>query len=122
MLNAIYRDMALKKALIYRILKAVKVGKDATNQGGRLTKKFFITPQLVASFSASVQAAKVINHLSYSSDFAPEKFTTSPKLKRELGGVSMMPESFKRERCRPLRSTMKEEFGTVFVRSLKGCE
>ena len=54
--------MALKKALIYRILKAGKVGKNATNQRGRLTKKFFITPQLVASFAASVQAAKVIHH------------------------------------------------------------
>jgi len=68
MLITVNRDKALKKTQIYRNLKAVKEGKDATNQRGRLTKKFFITPQLVASFASSVQAAKIMDLPPYSPD------------------------------------------------------
>ena len=93
------------------------MGKDATNQRGRLTKKFFITPQLVASFASSVQAAKVMDHPlpPCSPDLAPVNLLFS-QLKKELGGFSIVPESFEKERCRPLMSTMKEELGTAFVR------
>ena len=63
MLSNVYGDKALRKAQICRILKVVKEGKEAINQCGRLTKKFVITPQLVAYVSASLQAAKVIEHL-----------------------------------------------------------
>jgi len=56
------------------ILNAVKVGKDATNQRGRLTKKFSITSQLVVSFAASVQAAKVMDHPPYSPDLPHTKY------------------------------------------------
>jgi hypothetical protein len=44
------------------------------------------------------------------------------KLKKELGGVSMMPESFKKGWCRLLRSIAKEEFDTVFAKWLERCE
>jgi len=49
MLSNDYGDKALKKAQTCRILKVVKEGKEAVNQ------KFVITPQLVASVSASLQ-------------------------------------------------------------------
>jgi len=86
-LNTVYRDKTQKKAQIYRILKVVTVGKDDTNQHGRLKKKFFITPQLVASFAASVQAAKVMDHPPTGTHLTlhPQNLLFS-KLKKELGG------------------------------------
>jgi len=61
MINTVYGNKVLKKALIYMILKAVKEGNDATDQHGRLTKKSVITPLLVASVAASFQAERRIN-------------------------------------------------------------
>jgi len=54
------------------------------------------------------RVVKVINHPPNSPDLAPVDFLHFSKLMKELAEVTMTPEEFKKERCRPLRSTTKK--------------
>jgi hypothetical protein len=58
----------------------------------------------------------VLKHAHYSPDLALFDFSLFPKLKKELAGVSMTPEVFRKKWGRLLRSIPKEEFTTAFLR------
>jgi hypothetical protein len=59
---------------------------------------------------------KLLSHPPYSSDLAPDDYFLFPKLKKELAGITMTQEEFKKEWEGVLRKVSREEFAKAFVR------
>ena len=104
----------MTKSQIYRIIKAVKEGKDAKNRQYPKNEKWDV--------SQAKRGVKVIDNPLFSPYLTPTDFFLFPMLKKELAGVTMTHEEFMKEWCRLLRSTTKEEFGTAFAKWLERCE
>ena len=65
---------------------------------------------------------QLLNHPPYSSDLAPSDYFLFPKLKRELAGITMMQEEFKKKWEGVLRTLSKDYFARAFTRVLECCK
>ena len=65
---------------------------------------------------------QLLNHPPYSSDLAPSDYFLFPKLKRELAGITMMQEEFKKKWEGVLRTLSKDYFARAFTRLLECCK
>ncbi len=72
------------------------------------------TTKVVQEFMAK-KGIKLLSHPPYSSDLAPADYFFFPKLKKELEGITMTQEKFKKEWEGVLRRVSREEFAKAFV-------
>jgi histone-lysine N-methyltransferase SETMAR len=73
------------------------------------------TAKVVQEFLAK-ERIKLLSHPPYSPDLAPANYFLFPKLKKELAGITMTQEEFKKEWEGVLRGVGREEFAKAFVR------
>ncbi len=72
------------------------------------------TAKAVQEFLAK-KRIKLLSHLPYSSDLAPADYFLFPKLKKELAGITMTQEKFKKEWEGVLLGISREEFAKAFM-------
>jgi histone-lysine N-methyltransferase SETMAR len=65
---------------------------------------------------------KVIEHPPYSPDLAPADFFLFPKVKRELAGLTLTTETFKKEWEGAAKTLKAADFATAFRRCMEHCE
>ncbi len=73
------------------------------------------TAKVVQEFLAKKKGSNCSPTPTYSSDLAPADYFLFPKLKKELAGINMTQEKFKKEWEGVLRGISREEFAKVFV-------
>jgi len=73
------------------------------------------TAKVVQEFLAK-KRIKLLSHPPYLPDLAPADYFLFPKLKKELAGITMTQEKFKKEWEGVLRGISREEFAMTFVR------
>ena len=73
------------------------------------------TPRRWSRSSWRKKRIKLLSHPSYSFDLVPADYFLFPKLKKELAGVTMTQEKFKKEWEGVLRGVSREEFAKAFV-------
>jgi hypothetical protein len=74
------------------------------------------TAKVVQEFLAKKKVQTLLSHPPYSFDLAPADYFLFPKLKKELAGITMTQEKFKKEWEGVLRGISREEFAKAFVR------
>ena len=74
------------------------------------------TPRRWSRSSWQKKRIKLLSHPPYSFDLAPADYFLFPKLKKELAGITMTQEKFKKEWEGVLRGISREEFAKAFVR------
>jgi hypothetical protein len=74
------------------------------------------TPRRWSRSSWRKKRNKLLSHPPYSFDLAPADYFLFPKLKKELAGITMTQEKFKKEWEGVLRGISREEFAKAFVR------
>ena len=72
------------------------------------------TAKVVQEFLAK-KRIKLLSHPPYSPDLAPADYFLFPKLKKELAGITMTQEKFKKEWEGVLRGISREEFAKTFL-------
>ncbi len=65
---------------------------------------------------------KVIVHLPYSPDLAPADFFLFPKVMRELAGLTLTKETFKKEWEGAAKTLKAADFATAFRRWMERCK
>ena len=80
------------------------------------------TPRRWSRSSWRKKRIKLLSHLPYSFDLAPADYFLFPKLKKELAGITMTQEKFKKEWEGVLRRISREEFTKAFLRWYERCE
>jgi hypothetical protein len=80
------------------------------------------TPRRLCRSSSRKKNIKLLSHPPYSPDLAPADYFLFPKLKKELAGITMTHEEFKKEWEGVLRRVSMEEFAKAFVRWFERCE
>ncbi len=80
------------------------------------------TVKVVQEFLAKKSIKPLLSHPPDSPDLAPADYFLFPKLKKELAGITMTQEEFKKEGEGILRGVSREEFTKAFVRWLEQCE
>jgi hypothetical protein len=73
------------------------------------------TPRRWSRSSWRKKRIKLLSHPHYSSDLAPADYFLFPKLKKELAGITMTQEKFKKEWEGVLWGISREEFAKAFV-------
>ena len=73
------------------------------------------TPRRWSRSSWRKKRIKLLSHPLYSSDLAPADYFLFPKLKKELAGITMTQEKFKKEWEGVLWGISREEFAKAFV-------
>jgi histone-lysine N-methyltransferase SETMAR len=73
------------------------------------------TTKVVEEFLAK-KRIKLLSHPPCSPDLAPADYFLFPKLKKELVGITMTQEKFKKEWEGVLRGVSREEFAKAFMR------
>jgi len=79
------------------------------------------TAKVVRDFLAK-NHIQLLEHPPYSPDLAPADFFLFPKLKRELAGITMTQEEFKKKWEGVLRTLSKDDYARAFTRWLERCE
>jgi histone-lysine N-methyltransferase SETMAR len=79
------------------------------------------TAAIVKDWMAARQF-KVIEHPPYSPDLAPADFFLFPKVKRELAGLTLTKETFKKEWEGAAKTLKAADFATAFRRWMERCE
>ncbi len=79
------------------------------------------TAKVVQEFLAK-KRIKLLSHPPYSPDLTPADYFLFPKLKKELAGITMTQEEFKKEWEGVLRGVSRKEFAKAFVRWYERCE
>jgi len=74
------------------------------------------TPRRWSRSSWQKKRIKLLSHPPYSFDLAPADYFLFPKPKKELAGITMTQEKFKKEWEGVLRGISREEFAMAFVR------
>jgi hypothetical protein len=74
------------------------------------------TPRRWSRSSWRKKRIKLLSYPTYSFDLAPADYFLFPKLKKELSGITMTQEKFKKEWEGVLREISREEFAKAFVR------
>ena len=74
------------------------------------------TPRRWSRSSWRKKRIKLLSHPPYSFDLAPADYFLVPKLKKELAGITMIQEEFKKEWEGVLRGISREEFAMASVR------
>jgi histone-lysine N-methyltransferase SETMAR len=77
--------------------------------------------QKVQAFLAE-KSIQLLPHPPYSPDLAPADFFLFPALKRELAGLTLSQEEFKKRWEGVVRTLRKDDFATAFQRWLERCE
>jgi hypothetical protein len=78
--------------------------------------KLLSTPQRWSRSFWRKKRIKLLSHPRYSSELIPADYFLFPKLKKELAGITMTQEKFKKEWEGVLRGISREEFVKAFVR------
>ena len=65
---------------------------------------------------------QLLDHAPYSPDLAPADYSLFPKLKRELAGITMTQEKFKKKWEGVLGTMSKDDFARAFTRWLEHCK
>ncbi len=79
------------------------------------------TAAIVKDWMAARQL-KVIEHPPYSPDLAPSDFFLLPKVKRELAGLTLTKETFKKEWEGAAKTLKAADVATAFRRWMERCE
>ena len=85
-------------------------------KSARWVPKLLSTPRRWSRSSWRKKRIKLLSHPPYSPDLAPADFFLFPKLKKELAGITMTQEKFKKEWEGVLWGISREEFAKAFVR------
>ncbi len=80
------------------------------------------TAKVVQEFLAKKKDQTALPPPPYSFDLAPADYFLFPKLKKELAGITMIQEEFKKEWEGVLRVISREEFTKAFLRWYERCE
>ena len=81
----------------------------------RWVPKLSSTPRRWCRSSWQKKRIKLLSHPPYSFDLAPADYFLFPKLKKELAGITMTQEKFKKEWEGVLWGISREEFAKAFV-------
>jgi hypothetical protein len=79
------------------------------------------TAMVILEFLAK-KRIKLLSHPPYSPDLTPADYFLFPKLKKELAGITMTQEKFKKEWEGVLRRFSREELAKAFVRWYERCK
>ena len=85
-------------------------------KSARWVLKLLFTPRRWSRSSWQKKRIKLLPHPPYSSDLAPADYVLFPKLKKELAGITVTQEKFKKEWEGVLKGISREEFAKAFVR------
>jgi hypothetical protein len=85
-------------------------------KSARWVPKLLFTPLRWSRSSWRKKRIKLLSHPTYSPDLAPADYFLFPKLKKELAGITMTQEKFKKEWEGVLRAISREELAKAFVR------
>jgi histone-lysine N-methyltransferase SETMAR len=70
----------------------------------------------------AARCVKMIEHPPYSPDLAPADFFLFPKVKKELAGLTLMRESFKKDWEGAVRTLSAADFAEAFQQWIRRCE
>ena len=84
-------------------------------KSARWVPKLLSTPRRWSRSSWRKKRIKLLSHPPYSFDLAPADYFLFPKLKKELAGITMTQEKFKKEWEGVLRGISREEFAKTFL-------
>ena len=85
-------------------------------KSARWVPKLLSTPRRWSRSSWRKKRIRLLSNPPYSFDLAPADYFLFPKLKKELAGITMTQEKFKKEWEGVLRGISREEFAKAFVR------